>query len=81
VWSALMLISFAVVHFPFIVSVYFSVPSLLIISERKYGRYFLRYQDYLDALECAGKEIASKAYILEGGVKAWNARFCGDEGT
>ena len=33
--SALMLVSFAVVHFPFMVSIYFSVPSLLIISERR----------------------------------------------
>lgn len=37
-----------------------------------------RYQDYLNLQGSEGKTFKSKSYVLEGGVKAWKAKFEGD---
>ncbi|TFK68339.1 S-adenosyl-L-methionine-dependent methyltransferase [Pluteus cervinus] len=37
------------------------------------------YQEYLDDLQRQGEDIVSKAVVLEGGVKAWLAKFGGDK--
>ena len=36
-----------------------------------------RYQDYLDELDEGG--AGQKAYVLQGGIKAWLAKFQGRE--